>query len=147
MTETVVAVTPLQSSEEDAQTAIDVPDGRQVDELEVARELVRQAREAGVSLTGSDGLLKAMTKTVIETALDEELSEHLGYDRHGPAGRASGNSHNGSRSKSVPTIACGAIEIDVPRDRAGTSSRSSSPSVSAACPMSTRWCCRCMPAD
>jgi len=147
MTETVVAVTPLQSSEEDAQTAIDVPDGRQVDELEVARELVRQAREAGVSLTGSDGLLKAMTKTVIETALDEELSEHLGYDRHGPAGRASGNSHNGSRSKSVPTVACGAIEIDVPRDRAGTSSRSSSPSVSAACPMSTRWCCRCMPAD
>src|SRR6185312_2953645 len=146
MTETVVAVTPLQSSEEDAQTAIDVPDGKQVDELEVARELVRQAREAGVSLTGSDGLLKAMTKTVIETALDEELSEHLGYDRHGPAGRASGNSHNGSRSKSVPTVAC-AIEIDVPRDRAGTSSRSSSPSVSAACPMSTRWCCRCMPAD
>jgi len=109
--------------------------------------LVRQAREAGVSLTGSDGLLKAITKTVIETALDEELSEHLGYDRHGPAGRASGNSRNGSRSKSVPTVACGAIEIDVPRDRAGTSSRSSSPSVSATCPMSTRWCCRCMPAD
>ena len=63
MTETVVAVTPLQSSEvEAAETAIDVPDGRQVDELEVARELVRQAREAGVSLTGPGGLLKAMTR-------------------------------------------------------------------------------------
>ncbi|EUA88414.1 putative fusion of transposase for IS2606 and sialic acid-transport integral membrane protein NanT [Mycobacterium ulcerans str. Harvey] len=57
--------------------AIDVPSSRDVDELEVARELVRQAREAGVGLTGPGGLLKAMTKTVIETALDEELSEHL----------------------------------------------------------------------
>ena len=65
--------------------AIDVPDSREVDELEVARELVRLAREAGVALTGPGGLLKAMTKTVIESALDEELSEHLGYDRHDPA--------------------------------------------------------------
>lgn len=40
-----------------------------VDELEVAQELVRQARDAGVALTGADGLLKAITKTVIETAL------------------------------------------------------------------------------
>ncbi|KKC05582.1 hypothetical protein ABW17_12960 [Mycobacterium nebraskense] len=59
-----------------------IPDARDVDALEVARELVRQAREAGVALTGPGGLLEAMTKTVIETALDEELSEHLGYDRH-----------------------------------------------------------------
>jgi putative transposase len=44
------------------------------EELETARELVRQARPRGVALTGPHGLLKALTKTVIETALDEEMS-------------------------------------------------------------------------
>jgi transposase-like protein len=112
-------VEPSQNEEHDpAVTAIDVPAARDVDELEVTRELVRQAREAGVALTG--GLLKAMTKTVIETALDEELPEHLGYVRHDPAGHGSGNSRNGTRTKTVLTDACGSIEIDVPRDRAGT---------------------------
>lgn len=71
-------------------------------------------------MTGPGGLLKAMTKTVIETALDEELSEHLGYDRHDPAGHGSGNSRNGTRSKTVLTDSCGSVEIEVPRDRAGT---------------------------
>ena len=61
-----------------------------------------------------------MTKTVLETALDEEMSEHLGYDKHDQRGRGSGNSRNGSRSKTVLTDACGQVEIDVPRDRAGT---------------------------
>ncbi|GFG85633.1 hypothetical protein MALGJ_46230 [Mycolicibacter algericus] len=57
MTETVVAVEPSQSSEEQtASAAIEVPENREVDELEVARELVRQARDAGVALTGPDGL-------------------------------------------------------------------------------------------
>ena len=60
------------------------------EELEVARELVRSARERGTALTGPGGLLKALTKTVIETALDEEMADHLGYDRHDPAGRGSG---------------------------------------------------------
>jgi putative transposase len=121
MIETVVAVEPSQNPEDEAASAvIEMPENREVDELEVARELVRQAREAGVALTGPGGLLKAMTKTVIETALDEELAEHLGYDRHDPAGYGSGNSRNGTRSKTVLTDACGAIDIDVPRDRAGT---------------------------
>ena len=48
-------------------------------ELAAARELVRQAKEQGLSLTGPDGLLKQLTKTVLETALDEELTEHLGH--------------------------------------------------------------------
>ncbi|CAM3821315.1 Mutator family transposase [Mycolicibacterium frederiksbergense] len=114
MTETVVAVEPSQNPDDEAAVAaIDVPDSGEVDELEVARELVRQAREAGVSLTGPGGLLKAMTKTVIETALDEELSEHLGYDRHDPAGYGSGNSRNGTRAKTVLTDAGGQIEIEV----------------------------------
>jgi hypothetical protein len=50
-------------------------------ELQAARELVRQAKEQGLSLTGPDGLLKQLTKTVSETALDEELTEHLGHER------------------------------------------------------------------
>jgi putative transposase len=75
MTETLVAVTATENADEQAAAAaIEVPDSRGVDELEVARELVCQAREAGVALTGPGGLLKAMTKTVIETALEEELS-------------------------------------------------------------------------
>jgi transposase-like protein len=88
--------------------------------LEAARELVRQARDRGVALTGPDGLLKALTKTVIETALDEEMSEHLGYDKHAPEGRNRGNSRNGKRTKTVLTDACGEVDIDVPRDRDGT---------------------------
>jgi transposase-like protein len=90
------------------------------EELEVARELVRSARERGTALTGPGGLLKALTKTVIETALDEEMADHLGYDKHDPAGRGSGNSRNGTRTKTVLTDNCGPVEIEVPRDRNGS---------------------------
>ncbi|MFK4299531.1 transposase-like protein, partial [Arthrobacter sp. GAS37] len=54
-------------------------------EVDAARELVRMAKEQGLALTGPDGLLKQLTKTVIETALDEELTEHLGYGRRDAA--------------------------------------------------------------
>jgi putative transposase len=87
-------------------------------ELAAARELVRQAKEQGLSLTGPDGLLKQLTKTVLETALDEELTEYLGHERRAPA--PGGNVRNGTRSKTVLTEASGHVEIDVPRDRAGT---------------------------
>jgi putative transposase len=89
-------------------------------EQRAARELVRLAQEQGLSLSGPDGLLKLLTKTVIETALNEEMTEHLGYEKHDPAGRESGNLRNGSRGKSVLTETTGSVEIDVPRDRAGT---------------------------
>jgi putative transposase len=89
-------------------------------EADAAKELVRLARERGLSLTGPDGLLKQLTKTVIETALNEELTEHLGYEKHDPAGRESGNVRNGDRAKTVLTENSGNVEIDVPRDRAGT---------------------------
>ena len=49
-----------------------------------AEELVRRAREQGLSLTGPDGLLKQLTKVVIETALDQELTGHLGDMRRTP---------------------------------------------------------------
>ncbi len=56
--------------------------GEQWAEQQAATELVRLAREQGLSLTGPDGLLKQLTKTVIETALSEEMTEHLGYEKH-----------------------------------------------------------------
>jgi putative transposase len=89
-------------------------------EERAATELVRQARERGLSLTGPDGLLKQLTKTVIETALNEEMTEHLGYEKHDPAGAGTGNIRNGTRSKTVLTEASGPVEIEVPRDRASS---------------------------
>jgi putative transposase len=129
MTETVKGMSPPSGTPSKRPSA---------EELETARELVRQARDRGVALTGPDGLLKALTKSVIETALDEEMNEHLGYDKHEPQGRNRGNSRNGTRAKTVLTDACGEVRIDVPRDRESSSARSSSRSASVGCPMSTR---------
>jgi len=90
------------------------------EELAIARELVRSARSRGVAMTGPGGMLKALTKTVIETALDEEMTDHLGYDRHDRAGHGSGNSRNGTRSKTVLTDNVGPVTVEVPRDRDST---------------------------
>ncbi|MGN6609941.1 MAG: IS256 family transposase [Jatrophihabitans sp.] len=89
-------------------------------EAQAAAELVRLAKEQGLSLTGPDGLLKQLTKTVLETSLNEEMTEHLGYEKHDPAGAGTGNIRNGTRAKTVLTEASGHVEIEVPRDRAGT---------------------------
>jgi len=86
-----------------------------------AKELVRAAREQGLSLTGPDGLLKQFTKSVLETALNEEMTEHLGHEKHrAPEDRDSTNVRNGTRPKTVLTEATGQVEIDVPRDRDGS---------------------------
>jgi putative transposase len=85
-----------------------------------ALAVVRRAREQGLSLTGPDGLLKQLTKTVLETALNQELTEHLGHDKNGKADPQSGNVRNGTRPKTVLTEASGQVGIEVPRDRAGT---------------------------
>jgi len=84
------------------------------------REMVKSAKDRGLALTGPDGLLKILTKTVLETALDEEMNGHLGYAKHAVEGRDGGNSRNGIRSKTVLTDSVGPIEIDVPRDRDGS---------------------------
>lgn len=81
------------------------------------REMVKSAKERGLDITGPDGLLKLLTKTVLETALEEEMTEHLGYDRNDPEGRNGGNSRNGTRAKTVISDAAGEITIEVPRDR------------------------------
>lgn len=89
-------------------------------EQKLAEELVARAREQGVALTGPDGLLKQLTKAVLETALNQEMTEHLGHDKHGPAGNEAGNVRNGTRPKSVLTEASGQVPVEVPRDRHGT---------------------------
>jgi transposase-like protein len=89
-------------------------------EQKAAVELVRLAQEQGLSLTGPDGLLKQLTKTVLETALNEEMTEHLGYEKHDPPEAGSVNVRNGTRTKTVLTDTTGAVELDVPRDRAST---------------------------
>ena len=87
---------------------------------------MRLAQEQGLSLTGPDGLLKQFTKTVLETALNEEMTEHLGHEKHqAPEERDSTNIRNGTRPKTVLTEATGQVEIDVPRTGTGRSSRRS----------------------
>jgi len=86
-----------------------------------AKELVRLAKEQGLSLTGPGGLLKQFTKNVLETALNEEMTEHLGHEKNRVAeGRDSTNVRNGARPKTVLTGASGPVELEVPRDRDGT---------------------------
>ena len=70
---------------------------------QVLRELTERARVGGLRLTGESGLLGKLTKMVVEGALEGELDDHLGYDKHDPAGRDSGNSRNGHRAKTVIT--------------------------------------------
>lgn len=81
--------------------------------------LVDRARGDGLNLTGEGGLLQQLTKRVLESALDGEITDHVGYDKHDPAGRGSGNTRNGSRTKTVLTDV-GPVEVRVPRDAAGT---------------------------
>ncbi|MBX9398997.1 transposase, partial [Streptomyces sp. TRM72054] len=64
-------------------------------------ELVSRARAEGLRLTGEGGLLQQLTKRLLESALEGETSDHLGYDKHDPAGKDGGNSRNGKRSKTV----------------------------------------------
>ncbi|MGW5643686.1 IS256 family transposase [Saccharopolyspora sp. NPDC003762] len=80
--------------------------------------MVAQAREQGLALTGPDGLLKLFTKNVLETALNEEMTEHLGHARNqADPDRDSSNIRNGTRAKTVISDAVGEVEIAGPRDR------------------------------
>lgn len=82
-------------------------------------QLVDRARASGLQLTGESGLLQQLTKRVPESALEGEITDHLGYDKHDPAGAGSGHSRNGVRAETVPTDV-GPVQIAVPRDRDGS---------------------------
>ena len=61
--------------------------------------LVAQARDKGIELVGPDGLLSQLTKRVLKSALEAEMTDHLGYDKHDPMGRNRANSRNGVRRR------------------------------------------------
>ena len=107
-------------TDEDAKTP-DVGVVVELDELDqqLVGQLVDRARSQGLRLTGEDGLLAQLTKTIIESAAEGEMDDHLGYAKHDPAGRDGGNSRNGARTKSVLTD-IGPVEVAIPRDRDGT---------------------------
>src|SRR4051795_8193214 len=70
-------------------------------------------------IAGENGLLKQLTKALLERAMQAELSDHLGYEKHDPAGYKTGNSRNGKTKKKLKGD-FGEIQIETPRDRAGT---------------------------
>lgn len=112
-----------QVQEQQPGTATDASATPAVLDRGLVAELVGQARSAGVSIEGEGGLLAELTRIVVESALEGELTAHLGYDKHERVGSVDAdgtpNARNGTRSKTVLTKA-GPIQIDVPRDRAGT---------------------------
>jgi putative transposase len=101
---------------ENAVEGVAVPATESASTDEVIGRLVDQAQAEGLSLTGPGGLLSQLTKRVLESALEGEMDGHVGYAKHDPAGRGSGNSRNGHRTKTVLTES-GPVDIAVPRDR------------------------------
>ena len=87
--------------------------------MEINKELIDRLLaecETPEDVIGESGLLKQLTKAVLERALQAELSTHLGYEKHAPEGRNGGNSRNGSSRKRLKGE-FGTLEIEVPRDR------------------------------
>ena len=82
-------------------------------------QLLASTSERGISLTGEGGFLPELIKSVLERGMSAELTSHLGYEKNDPAGRGSGNSRNGTTSKTVATEV-GPVELDRPRDRNST---------------------------
>ncbi len=93
--------------------------GLDVMDEQLIAQLAARARARGLALTGESGLLTELTKVLFESALEGEMTDHLGYDKHDALGRDGGNSRNGHRSKTVLTD-IGPVEIEVPRDRDGS---------------------------
>src|SRR3954447_24298558 len=90
-------------------------------EQAAAAAMVAEAKARGLALTGPDGLLKLFTKNVLETALNEEMTEHLGHEKNqADPDRESTNVRNGTRPKTVLSDATGEVRIEVPRDREST---------------------------
>ena len=94
---------------------LDSMDQSKIDHQKLAQQLLAQAKAEGLELVGPNGLLNQLTANVLETALEAEMDEHLGYEKHQFEGRNGGNSRNGRRSKTVLTE-IGPVEIQVPRD-------------------------------
>lgn len=92
---------------------------REVIDDELLDRLMASTTERGIALTGEGGLLPELIKAVLERGMQAELTSHLGYEKHAAEGRGSGNSRNGTTSKTVDTEV-GPVELDRPRDRNGS---------------------------
>ncbi len=86
---------------------------------DVVDGLMAKVNAEGLQLLGDGGVLTELTKQLLERALDEELTDHLGYERGDLAGNGSGNSRNGTTPKTLLTEV-GPVQLDVPRDRNST---------------------------
>jgi putative transposase len=111
----VAPMTEMMSGVKTPDDAVAADDGDDLDE-QLISQLVDRSRARGLQLTGEGSVLQQLTKRFLESALDGEITDHLGYDKHDPAGRNNGNSRNGTRAKTVLTDV-GPVEISVPRDR------------------------------
>src|SRR5438034_5419084 len=111
-------VVPVQAGPVDEQAATAEAIAAALDPALVSR-LAAQARARGVQLLGRGGVLQQLTRRFLEAALEAEMDEHLGYDKHDPVGRDGGNSRNGKRAKTLLTEV-GPVDVAVPRDREGT---------------------------
>ena len=88
--------------------------------MTIRKELIDELiATSGGSLIGPDGLVKELTKALVERMLSGELNHHLGYGKHEIAGHGTGNSRNGTSPKTLKGEA-GEMTIQVPRDRNGT---------------------------
>lgn len=105
------------SNEDSALSGALVP--ADLDMSAMAQLLVDQARSQGVQLTGPGGLLNELTSRALESALQVEMSEHLGYEHGQAPSDGGGNLRNGSTRKTIRTD-IGEVTIQVPRDRNGT---------------------------
>lgn len=87
-------------------------------EDEIIDNLLKDYKEPE-DLIGENGLLRQLTKRLLERAMSAEMTEHVGYEKHDASGRNSGNSRNGKTAKTLKGT-FGTMPIEVPRDRAGT---------------------------
>ena len=110
---------------------------------QLADQLLGKALAEGVELLGPDGLLCQVTKAVLERALAGEMTAHLGYEKHDPAGRGSGNSRNGMTGKTLLTDV-GGVELQVPGIAMAASTRRSCGRARPGWRASTTGSSRCM---
>ena len=122
-------VTVSTPAEEDALDAVDE---------QLIRQLTDRARAEGLQLTGEGGLFTRLTKTVIESALEGELDDHLGYAKHDPAGRNGENSATGGAAR-VCSPRWGRWRSRCPGTGTAAPSRSWWASISGGCPGWKTW--------
>jgi putative transposase len=91
---------------------------REKQEKPISDELIDEMLKQGRTAEDINGLLKQFTKAVLERALQGEMTEHLGYAKHDPAGDHSGNSRNGVMRKTLKGD-FGEVDLETPRDRKG----------------------------